>query len=208
MTVRRRRKKNVFFLSGMIFFFFFCVSSSSLLSKKKKKKISSRSAFISIAFFFEYCCETIRLHLTRSCFATTSTNNTNNKTTTTTAANKKINTTNATTTTAPSGRVPENGGKLPSIVHRGTRIRVQSVAVSSRHSWLHVPRRGFYEPKRNGREVHLREQVRGRKLYAQAHGTRDFVHGQRRAEHERVAVFLVHGGDVVVEREALRVWKA
>ena len=44
-------------------------------------------------------------------------------------------------------------------------------------------------------------------FHAQAHRAGNFVHGERRSEYERVTLHNVHGGDVVVEREALRVWK-
>ena len=50
---------------------------------------------------------------------------------------------------APKGRVPENRGKLPSVVHGRARVWVQAIAVSPGDSRVHVPRRRLYQPKRH-----------------------------------------------------------
>lgn len=59
------------------------------------------------------------------------------------------NTNNVQIIKAPKGRVPENRGKLPSVMHRGTRVWVQAIAVSPGDSRVHVPRRRLYQPKRH-----------------------------------------------------------
>mmetsp|Transcript_5385 Transcript_5385/g.20216 ORF Transcript_5385/g.20216 Transcript_5385/m.20216 type:complete len:305 (-) Transcript_5385:622-1536(-) len=102
-------------------------------------------------------------------------------------------------------RHAENRGELQAALLGTGRERVQGKQVPQGDSAVHVPRRRLHQRQRHGRPVDLRPDVRGRELFVAAPGPRDFVHGQRRTEHEREPVFLVHRRHAVPQRQAHRV---
>ena len=65
-------------------------------------------------------------------------------------------------------------------------------ALPSRHSRLHVPGRRFHPRRRHRRQVDLRREIRRRKFQAQAHRPGHVEHGQRRPEHQWLAVLPLH----------------
>merc|ERR1712165_306868 len=62
----------------------------------------------------------------------------------------------------------------------------------------------LHRRKRHRGQVDLRHEVRGRELHPEAHRPRHPLHGQRRPQHQRQPVLLVHRQDLVARRQTRR----
>merc|ERR1712066_991307 len=102
------------------------------------------------------------------------------------------------------GRRPAHRGELPRSVHRREGVRLQGLVLPPRHPQLHVPGRRLHRRKRHRGQVDLRHEVRGRELHPEAHRPRHPLHGQRRPQHQRQPVLLVHRQDLVARRQTRR----
>ena len=87
---------------------------------------------------------------------------------------------------APRRRHPEDVRELPRAVHRregdrpdGQAPLLQEQRLPPRHPELHVPGGRLHPRRRYRRRVHLRREVRGRELQAQAHRPGRPLHGAR-----------------------------
>merc|ERR1712066_944136 len=102
------------------------------------------------------------------------------------------------------GRRPAHRGELPRSVYRREGVRLQGLVLPPRHPQLHVPGRRLHRRKRHRGQVDLRHEVRGRELHPEAHRPRHPLHGQRRPQHQRQPVLLVHRQDLVARRQTRR----
>ena len=87
-------------------------------------------------------------------------------------------------------------------MHRRAGLRLQGLALPPRDPSVHAAGRRLHRSERHGRQVDLRKQVRRRELHLQAQQARPVVHGQRRTQHQRLAVLSDHGCLSVARRQA------
>ena len=97
----------------------------------------------------------------------------------------------------------EDRSSGPGIVSRSL-SRGESASLSSKHGCAKEAK--FYEPKRNGRKVHLRDKFEDEN-FTLKHTGQGFCPWPTRGRTQTGRSFLVPGGDVLVEREALRVYR-
>merc|ERR1712027_109348 len=105
---------------------------------------------------------------------------------------------------APLRRDPADVRELSRAVHWREGVRLQGLQLPPRHPQLHVPGRRLHRRERHWRQVHLRNEVRGRELPAEAHRPWHPFHGQRRPQHQRKPVLPVHRQDLLARRQARR----
>jgi len=96
---------------------------------------------------------------------------------------------------APRRRRPHDGRELPRPLHRregrgpvGQAPALQGQRLPPHHPRVHGPGRRLHGRQRHGRREHLRPHVCRRELHRQAHRAAPALHGQRRAQHQRIPV--------------------